>query len=147
MLFLRTYAASCVAAIWLVSAAFAQASTNYTSVEATAEKPVQLSSHASANKNCTPAPVPTVRVITAPKAGILTVRRGQLTTDKLVGCGPVKTPVQVVFYQARAGYTGPDEVKYEVTSANGEVATYDVTITVKELPTGGRPSEGGARSL
>ena len=32
---------------------------------------------------------------------------------------------------ANAGYAGPDHVKYEVTAENGEVATYDVTITVK----------------
>ena len=32
--------------------------------------------------------------------------------------------------RARTGYAGPDHVKYEATSENGEVATYDVTITV-----------------
>ena len=48
----------------------------------------------------------------------------------------------MIFYQARAGYTGPDEVKYEVTSENGEVATYDVTISVKAPPAQSKP--GGA---
>jgi len=138
----------CAIAGFAASAALAQASANYTSVEATAEKPVQLSYHASAHKNCTPASMPTVRVITPPKGGMLMVRRGDLTTDKVAGCPSVKTPARAVFYQARAGYTGPDEVKYEVTSENGEVATYDVTITVKEPPAMSKPGGvSGARPL
>ena len=48
---------------------------NYTSVDASAGKLVQLTYHASANKNCTAAPLPTIRVTQAPKAGVLTVRR------------------------------------------------------------------------
>jgi hypothetical protein len=95
---------------------------------------VQLSYHASAHKNCTPGAPPTIRVIEAPKSGTLTVRQAVLTTDRVAGCPAVRTPVQVVFYRAHAGYVGPDHVNYEVTSENGEVATYDVTITVKAGP-------------
>ena len=108
---------------------------NYTSVEAISDKPVQLSYHASAHAaNCTAAALPTVRVTQPPKSGILTVRKAILTTDKVAGCPPIKTPAQVVFYQARAGATGSDHVVYEVTSENGEVGTYDVTINIKEAP-------------
>jgi len=132
----------------LASATLAQTSANYTSVEAISGKPVQLTYHASAHKNCTPAPPPTVRVIEPPKSGTLTVRRAELTTDRVAGCPAVKTPVQVVFYQARAGYEGPDHVNYGVTSENGEVATYDVTITVKAPPATSPPAgDAGARQL
>jgi hypothetical protein len=71
---------------------------------------------------------------------MLTVRTAILTTDKITGCPPIKTPARVVFYQARAGYTGADHVDYEVTSENGEVATYDVTITVKAPPATSPPA-------
>ena len=54
-------------------------SSNYTSFEATSAKPVQLGYYASANKDCTPAPIPTIRVIEAPKSGTFTVGRGELT--------------------------------------------------------------------
>jgi len=116
---------------------------NYTSVEATSDRPVQLSYHASAHKNCTPARLPTVRVIEAPKSGTLTVRGAVLKTDKVAGCPGLKTPAQVVFYLARPGYDGPDHVKYEVTSENGEVGAYDVTIGVKAAPHR-RPALGDA---
>jgi hypothetical protein len=117
----------------LAQPALAQAA-NYTSVEATSEKPVQLTYHASAHKNCTPRSLPTVRLIEPPKAGVLTVRRVTLTTGKVAGCPDLKIPAQVAFYQARAGYVGPDHLNYEVTNENGEVATYDVMITVKAEP-------------
>ena len=96
---------SCAVLSMVTAVALAQA-TNYTSVEATAGKPVQLTYHASANKNCTAAPLPTIRVTQAPKAGVLTVRPAVLMTAKVAGCPKIKVPAQVVLYQA-GGYAGP----------------------------------------
>lgn len=109
-------------------------SSNYSSFEATPSKPVQLGYYAAAHKDCTPALIPTIRVIEAPKSGILTVRRGELKTDQVAGCPGLKMPAQVVFYQARAGATGSDHLVYVVTNPTGEVAIYDVSITIKEGP-------------
>jgi hypothetical protein len=91
-----------VAAV-ISTAAFAQPAptTNYTSFEAS--PPVQLGYYASAHKDCTPAPLPKIRAVGAPKSGTLTVRRGELPTDKIAGCPDLKTSAQIVFYQARAG--------------------------------------------
>jgi hypothetical protein len=137
---------SCALAGTAGTAAFGQATSNYTSVETTSDKPVQLSYHATARKNCTPAPLPTVRVIEPPKSGMLTVRRAVLTTDKVAGCPQVKVPAQVVFYRSRPGYAGLDHVSYEVTSENGEDAIYDVAITVKAAPAPAEPQgEAGTR--
>ena len=102
---------------------------------------MQLGYYASAHKNCTPAELPTVRVIEPPKAGVLTVRRGVLSTDKVAGCPGLKTPAQIAFYQPRAGYVGPDHVSYEVTAENGDVATYEMTITVKAPPAPSPPTD------
>jgi hypothetical protein len=132
----------CALAVSMPATVLAQPSpsTNYTTIQATSEKPVQIDFYATANKNCTPAPPPTVRMVEPPKLGTLTVRRGELTTN-LAGCPGLKTPAQVVLYRARAGYSGTDHVMYQVTSANGEVALYDVTIEVKEAA-----KPGGAAS-
>ncbi len=123
---------------FVATAAFAQA-TNYTSVETTAGNPIRLSYHASAHKNCAPAPPPTIRVTEPPKSGALVVRKGMLTTDKLAACGRIRVRAQVIFYNPKEGYVGPDHVDYEVTDSNGEVATYDVTITVKLAPASNAP--------
>ena len=97
-------------------------------------KPVQLTYHALAHKNCTAAALPTVRVTQAPKAGITIVRQAELTTTKVAGCPRIRVPAQVVFYQGREGYTGPDHVSYNVTNADGEIGAFDVAITVRAAP-------------
>jgi hypothetical protein len=124
---------SCAIAGLVASAALAQA-VNYTSVEATAGKPLQLTYHASAHKNCTPAPLATFDVLQAPKLGVLVVRKALLTTNKVAGCPGLKIPAEVVFYRGRDGSAGTDHVVYKVTSSGGEVEAYDVTITLKPAP-------------
>ena len=121
----------------IASAALAQAppNSNYTAVEATSARPVQLGYYASAHKTtCAPAPIPTIRIVEAPKSGTLMVRRALLATDKIVGCPNLKTPAQVVFYQAHAGAAGSDHVVYEVKDFEGRAEIYDVTINIKEAP-------------
>ena len=109
---------------------FAQ-STSYSSVEAIGDTPLQLGYYASANKNCTPAALPTLRVTQAPKHGTLTAKRGVLATSKIAGCPDLKIPAQAIFYQSRREYVGPDHLGYEITSANGEVKSFDISIEVK----------------
>jgi len=137
----RSFLFSCAAAGLTATGALAQ-DANYTSFDATSDKPVQLGYYASAHKDCTPGRLPTIRVIEAPKSGVLTVRKAVLTTNNVTGCPGLKTPAQVVFYLAHVGYAGPDHVKYEVTSETGEVATNDVTITVKAAPAPSPPATG-----
>lgn len=130
----RTKLFACAIAGLVTAPAFAQA-VNYMSVEAIAGKPLQLSYHASAHKSdCAPAPLSTFDVLQPPKLGVLTVRKGTLTTNKLPGCPGLKIPAEVVFYRGREGSAGPDHVIYKVTSSGGEVEVYDVTVTLNPAP-------------
>ena len=131
---------SCALACFLAAPALSQA-VNYTSVQAIAGKPIQLTYHADAHKStCSPAPVPTFRVIEPPKDGVLTIRQAVLTTNKVAGCPGLKTPALVVFYQAKENYSGSDHVSYAVTNAEGQTQGFDVTITVKSGPAGDTPA-------
>ncbi len=125
---------SCAVAGLVASAALGQAA-NYMSVDAIAGKPLQLSYHASAHKSdCTPAPLATFDVLQPPKLGVLVVRKAMLTTNKVAGCPGLKIPAEVAFYRGREGSAGPDKVIYKVTSSNGEIEVYDITITLKPAP-------------
>ena len=126
------------------SGALAQAapSVNYTSFEATSAKPVQIGYYGSAHKDCTPAPLPTIRVVEPPKSGTLTIRRGVLTTNNVAGCPGLRIPAQVAFYRARAGATGTDHIVYLVTNADGAAGAYDITIKIKEAPNSSAPNPG-----
>jgi hypothetical protein len=79
--------------------------------------------------------------------GLLIVRKALLTTDKIAGCPHLKIPAEVVFYRGREGSAGTDHVIYKVTSAAGEVETYDVTITLKPATAPSTPSTGKGDSL
>ena len=139
----------CAASPLIDTVALAQ-DANYTSVQATPDKPVQLSYHASAHKeNCSAAPIPSVRVLEPPKAGFLKIRRAMLTTNEVAGCRGLNTHAEVIFYVARTGYAEPDHVKYEVTDDKRQIADYDATITVKAAePSQAPPTPGqGTRPL
>lgn len=122
-------------------AAFAQ-SANYTSVETIAGVATRIGYYASAKKDCTPAPLPTIRVLKPPKRGILSIKAGAVVTNQLANCPNLKAPAQVLFYQGNADYQGADELVYEVTSSSGEVGVYNVSVTVKEAPRPAPPTPG-----
>jgi hypothetical protein len=130
------------AATALPAAALAQAasSMNYTSFDATSAKPVQVGYYGSAHKDCTPAPLPTIRVVEPPKYGTFTIRRAILTTNNLAGCPGLKVPAQVALYQARPGAAGTDHIVYLVTNGDGSAGAYDVTINIREAPKSSTPN-------
>src|SRR5580700_8733470 len=123
----------------LAPATLAAQSTSYSRAETTSGAQVQLNYHATAKKDCTAMPLPSMRVLEVPRHGTLTVRKGEAMIAHIADCQPFKTPAEVVFYQSRAAYVGQDHLIYEVTNANGEVANFDISIEVKEGPRQRRP--------
>lgn len=114
--------------------------TNYTSVQAERGTPLRLGYHASAStKTCTATEPPTVRVVDPPDAGALSVKTGQLSTDKIKGCARMTIPARVLFYTPGRGDIDSDHLAYEVTTADGKVTIYDVTITIRDKPASPRP--------
>lgn len=107
------------------------ASTNYLAIEAKGEARVQIGYYASAGKSCIPAELPEIRVTAAPSAGTFRVQKAVLTTNRVAGCPQLKVPALVAFYQARPGAAGADRVVYQVRYSSGELASYDVSITIK----------------
>ena len=125
-----TFVSVACASTLIAMLAFAQAA-NYSSIEVFAGTVLRIGYHASANKNCTPAALPAIRMLQPPKFGTVTVRPAILTTNKIVGCPNLKTPAQTLYYHSRVNYKGPDRVVYEVKVPSGDIATYDITIEVK----------------
>ena len=120
-------------------------SLNYTSFAATSASPVQIGYYGAAGKDCSPTAPPGIRVIEPPKSGVLTIRPGVLTTDAIKGCGTLKLPARILFYQARAGASGNDHFVYETINADGAVTGYDVTIMIHEVPK--TPSPGADKPI
>lgn len=75
-----SFRALTIAAIFLYTTSAVGQSVNYKSTETTAGVQSQLDYFATGKKDCTAALPPTIRVITLPKHGLLTIRRGTMTT-------------------------------------------------------------------
>jgi hypothetical protein len=103
---------------------------NYSSIEVVSGRTLHLNNHASVSRDCSPAPLPTIRVIDRPKSGTFTVRRGTLSGAQVANCQNLNILAQGVFYTSRPGFVGEDHVTYEVTTFEGEVEKFDIAITV-----------------
>jgi hypothetical protein len=125
----RFLAPACI--IWAYAPAAAQ-STNYASLEIAAGASARIGYYGFAKKDCTPEPLPSIEVVSAPKHGVLTVRTGTLNAKNIANCTNLKLPAQIVFYRAQAGYVGPDQVVFGVKNAEGAINVYSFSISVKE---------------
>lgn len=135
----RAGVAALTLAAVIPTAALAQEapSVNYTSFDATSAAPVRLGYYGAVHKDCSPAPMITIRVSEPPKSGTFIIRPGKLTTSAAARpCPGVTIPAEVVFYQARPGAAGTDHLVYEVVNASHKVDAYDVTITIRQAPKG-----------
>lgn len=106
----------------------------YKTVKVQSGKPVRLGAYTALRKDCTPGPLPEVTVKQSPEHGVLLVKRGNLTTRSGGKCpAGTQAPVQIAFYQSRAGYIGSDSVNYEVKTGTA-VSSYSITISVTAAP-------------
>lgn len=113
-------------------AAWAQSNSAFRSAEVIAGKQERLGVYGNVQKDCTPGPLPTIRVVTAPKNGELNVRSGKLKAGRISRCPKLEATAQGIFYKANPTFKGTDEVAYEVRSASGKVESHTVKITVKD---------------
>ena len=123
-----------------MSAALAQTA-KYASIEATAGASLRVGYYASAKKDCSPSPLSKVRVLSAPKHGVLSVQAGILSTNRIKGCPNLRLPVQMVLYLSHSGYVGTDALSYEITSGDGRSEVYHITLDVRsaQKPNGRKP--------
>jgi hypothetical protein len=125
--------AALVFALVLAGPAAAQSS-NYRSMNAVAGKIARVAVVTALKKDCSVGEIGGVRVVTVPKNGNLSLKKGKLKTPATFRCPNVETPAEVVFYQPKANFKGEDEIVYETKSADGAVERYTVKITVSDKP-------------
>jgi len=109
----------------------------FRTVKAAAGKPTRLGVIGNVTKECTPGPMPEIKVVTAPKKGTLAIRSGKSKAGSLKRCPNLEVPIRGVFYEANASANGADEVVYEVKRANGSTQTITARI---EIGTGSSPA-------
>lgn len=123
-------AAGLVAASFAAAPALAQ--TTITKSETVAAgKTVRLAIAPNLKKDCSNGPMPEFKVSGAPKNGALITKTGKQKTPASYRCPNKDAAVQALFYQPKAGFTGADEVTFEIKNADGQVQTQNIKITVE----------------
>lgn len=129
MIALRPLAALLAGSMALAGPALAQAPTSRTKTVAPG-KTVRIEIAPNLKKDCSPGPMPEFKVSGPPKNGSVITKVGKLKTPASYRCPNKEAAVQALFYQPNNGFTGTDEVTFEVKNSDGQVQTQTVKITV-----------------
>jgi hypothetical protein len=90
----------------------------------------------SVNADCTPGPVPSLRIVTAPENGTHRLEEMTYAVDRPPGdarasCNGKLVSAVGIFYKSNAGYIGPDRIVIDVDFKNGSVRRFNYKITVR----------------
>lgn len=136
-----TFAATTLILSMATSPALAQEQI-FRTVKAAAGKQMRLGLIGNVTKECTPGAMPEVKVVTRPKQGTLAIRTGKAKAGSLKRCPNLEVPIRGVFYQASPGFSGTDEVVYEVKRADGSTQSITTRIEVSAgRAPAGKPDE------
>jgi hypothetical protein len=118
----------------------------FRSIEAAPGKETRLALVGNVSKECTPGAKPQVKVVTPPRNGTLSVRSGKTKPGSLARCPTLEVPAEGIFYTAKAGFNGADEVVYSVTRPDGrnQLVTIRITVGAKTKPA---PQAEGATDI
>ncbi|CAH1673153.1 conserved hypothetical protein [Hyphomicrobiales bacterium] len=93
-------------------------------------KPNRVAVYQSLKADCSRGPLAEIRVKKMPGHGTLVVRRG--SSKRSSGpCAAIPAPAQAIFYQSRDGFSGQDQIEYEVVSGK-TVERHTVSIMVEK---------------
>ncbi|CAH1660802.1 conserved hypothetical protein [Hyphomicrobiales bacterium] len=93
-------------------------------------KPNRVAVYQSLKPDCSRGPLAEIRVKKMPGYGTLVVRRG--SSKRASGpCAAIPAPAQAIFYQSRDGFSGQDQIEYEVVLGK-TVERYTVSILVEK---------------
>ena len=79
---------------------------------------------------CTPNPLPAIRLSVAPEHGTVTVRRATLKATNVKQCLAAELPALVAFYRSKPDSANDDRFELEVSFADGrkQIQRFRVTI-------------------
>ncbi|MBX6329691.1 MAG: hypothetical protein IRY89_14070 [Pseudolabrys sp.] len=88
--------------------------------------------------NCTPAPLPVVRLAVAPVHGRVSVRQVRLRATNVRNCLGLELPAFLAVYRSAPGFVGEDSLTIEVIGSKGrsELQRIKVTVTGRDAGRG-----------
>jgi hypothetical protein len=99
-------------------------------VKAQAGKETRIAIFVNIRNDCTPGPLPTIKLRLAPTRGKVAIKNAKVRATNLKHCLAIEVPAYVAIYRADADFSGTDVVELEVTDAGGNQKLQRLTITV-----------------
>jgi hypothetical protein len=93
-------------------------------------KNIQVGLYLNVRPDCTSGPLPTIRLVTPPTNGTLTIKRGKINATNYKQCLALEVPGFVAFYKSKADFTGTDVTTIEVKYPQGRTEIQRITIAV-----------------
>jgi hypothetical protein len=93
-------------------------------------KNIQVGLYINVRTDCTSGPLPTIRLVSPPANGTLTIRRGKVNATNYKQCLALEVPGFVAFYKSKADFTGTDVATVEVKYPHGRTEIQRITIAV-----------------
>jgi hypothetical protein len=88
----------------------------------------------SIQKNCTAGTLPTVRLVSPPAHGKVTVKRGKLSARNLRDCLAAELPALVAIYCSNPNFSGEDAFTIELIDAKGKSQLQRITVKILKAP-------------
>jgi hypothetical protein len=120
--------------VGLVSCAFAQ-STVEREVKGQSGQDVRIGVFANVKPDCTAGAAPTLRLVTPPQNGKVTIKKGRLNATNLKQCLSLEVPALIAIYKSSADFEGTDTAVIEIRSAQGSVQVQRFTIRISKKTT------------
>jgi hypothetical protein len=91
---------------------------------------VRIGVYINVKPDCTSGPLPSIRLISAPESGKVTVKHGKVTATNYKQCLAMEVPAFIAFYRSRADFAGIDTFTLEVKFPGGKTEVQRISITV-----------------
>jgi hypothetical protein len=128
---LRRYWLAAVFPVLLAVAAHAEGNVVERQVKAVPDHDARVSFYFDIKPDCTPGPLPSIRLVLPPGHGRVTVKRGAVKATNVRQCLAMEVPVLAVFYRGAGDYVGADQFLLEIGWPDGrkELQRYRVNVS------------------
>jgi len=109
---------------------FAQQQTVDRSANGAPGTDVRVGVYVNIKSDCTSGPLPSIRLVSAPEHGNITIKQGKVTATNYKQCLALEVPGFIAFYRSRADFAGVDVLTLEVKYPGGKTELQKISITV-----------------
>ena len=93
-------------------------------------KSFQVGVYLNVQPDCTSGALPTIRMITPPANGVVSIKRGKISATNYKQCLALEVPGFIAFYQSKADFAGTDIATLEIKYPVGRTEVQRITIDV-----------------